>query len=293
MMYRRKIGDAEVFNIVEMIAPTHDPAMLYPALGPEGLRDVADRLTPDHFWPATGKLIIGIQIWVVKLGEDVIVIDTGVGNGKPRGLPRFDRLNTLAPVWLSAIGATPEAVTHVINTHLHGDHVGGNTVASGDGWTAAFPNARYWMPQRDYDYWLPRYHEAKGIGETEAFTDGVMPLVEAGKVTFYGEGQEIVPGLTMKAAYGHTPGMMRADLTCADEAGVFCADIFHSPLQILRPDINTVIDVLPEVAQATRMTFLAEMADTGALVMPCHFGAPHAVRIVRDGDGFGFVPDVV
>lgn len=287
-MQHRTIGKADVFNIVELIGPTHDPAMLYPTLPRAEFDALAPELTPAHYVPGNDRLIVGIQIWVVKLGEEIIVIDTGVGNAKPRGLPRFDRLNTLVPAWFDAIGAGPAQVTQVINTHLHGDHVGWNTVAdaSGDSWTATFPNATYWMPQKDFDWWHPRFIDAKGIGETEAFTDAVMPLVEAGKVRFYGEGQEFAPGLVAKPAYGHTPGQMRIDLESEGEKGVFCADIFHSPLQILRPDINTVVDVEPEVARATRHAFLEEMADSGTWVMPCHFGAPHCVRITRSENGF-------
>lgn len=293
MMHHRKIGAADVFNVVELIGPTHDPAMLYPDLPRAAFDALIPALTPAHYAPGVDRLIIGIQIWVAKLGDEVIVIDGGVGNGKPRGLPRFDRLNTLVPAWLAAAGAAPEQVTQVINTHLHGDHVGWNTVADGDGWRTTFPNARYWLPQKDHDFWHPRYLQDKGIGETEAFTDAVDPVLASGQAMFYEAGQQFAPGLTARAAHGHTPGMMRVDLESEGARGVFCADIFHSPLQILRPDINTVVDVQPDIARATRAAFLDEMADTGTLVMPCHFGAPHCVRITRVEDGYGFTPEDV
>ena len=289
MMNHRKIGAADVRNITEIIGPTHPPGMLFPDLPRDAFEALAPRLTPAHYAPGNDRLIIGIQIWVVRLGDEVIVIDTGIGNGKPRGLPRFDRLNTLVPAWLDAAVGGADAVTQVIMTHLHGDHVGWNTVADGDGWAPTFRNAGYWMPQKDFDFWHPRFVEANGIGETEAFTDAVMPLIDSDKVRFYGEGQEFAAGLVARTNYGHTPGQMRIDLTTQDARGVFCADVFHSPLQILRPDINTVIDVEPEVARANRLQFLAEVADTGTLVMPCHFGAPHCVYVTREGDGFGFV----
>ena len=288
MMYHRKIGAADIYNFVEIIGPTHDPAMLFPALPAEEFAELAPRLAPAHYAPGNGRLIVGIQIWLARLGDELIVIDTGIGNRKPRGLPRFDRLNTLFPAWLDSLGG-PGAVTQVINTHLHGDHVGWNTVADGEGWRATFPNATYWMPRKDYDYWHPRFVDARGIGETEAFTDAVMPLIESDAVRFYGEGQEFPGGLVARPAYGHTPGQMRIDLESGGQRGVFCADIFHSPLQILRPDISTAVDVEPETAHTTRAAFLAEMAESGALVMPCHFGAPHAVRIIRNGEGYDFV----
>lgn len=295
-MHHRRLGAADVFNIVEMIGPTHDPAMLYPDLARTEFETLCSALSPAHYAPAIDRLIVGIQIWVLRIGAEVIVIDTGVGNAKPRGLPRFDRLNTLVPAWLAAAGAGPDQVTQVINTHLHGDHVGWNTVADGDSWTPTFPKAQYWMPRAEYDYWHPRYVEARGIGETEAFADAVEPLIAGGNVAFYEAGQQFAPGLTARAAHGHTPGMMRIDLHSVTPdghaaRGVFCADVFHSPLQILRPDINTIVDVLPDVARATRRAFLDEMANTNTLIMPCHFGAPHCGYITRDGDGYGFAPE--
>lgn len=290
MMHHRTIGDADVYNIVELIGPTHDPARLYPDLPRGEFEKLIPSLIPAQYAASTDRLIIGIQIWIVKIGAEVIIIDTGIGNAKPRGLPRFDQLNTLVPEWLAAIGAGPEQVTQVINTHLHGDHVGWNTVADGNDWVATFPNASYWFPQIDYDWWLPIFVEKNGIGETEAFTDAVMPLVNQGRAQFYQAGHVFASGLSAASASGHTPGQMRIDLVRNGQKGVFCADIFHSPLQILRPDINTVVDVEGDIARTTRLAFLEEMADTDTLVMPCHFGAPHCVRIVRKGDGFDFVP---
>ncbi|MCB1419382.1 MAG: MBL fold metallo-hydrolase [Notoacmeibacter sp.] len=289
MMQHRRIGDADVYNITEIIGPTHDPAMLYPTLPRQEFEALIPRLVPAHYAPGNDRLIVGIQIWIVKVGDDVIIIDTGIGNGKPRGLPRFNRLNTLVAQWLDAAGAGRDAVTQVIMTHLHGDHVGWNTLADGDGWTATFPNAKYWLPEADYAYWHPKFIDTKGIGPTEAFLDAILPLVEQGRTSFYGDGQDFAPGMRAVAAPGHSPGMFRIDLESGGERGVFCADIFHSPLQILRPDINTVVDELPDVARATRKAFLDEVADTGALVMPCHFGFPHCVRIFRDGGGYRFV----
>ncbi|MCB1388767.1 MAG: MBL fold metallo-hydrolase [Rhodobacteraceae bacterium] len=291
MMHHRRIGHADVFNITELIGPTHDPAMLYPALPTADLAALVPRLAPAHYAPGIGRLVIGFQIWVVRLGSEVIVVDTGIGNAKPRGLPRFNRLNTLTPAWLAAAGAAPEQVTQVVMTHLHGDHIGGNTVPDGDSWKPAFPNARYLAPKADFDFWMPRWEAAKGVGETEALTDSIAPLVEAGRLEFYDSGAEIAPGLGAQAAPGHTPGMMRLNLSSDGARGVFCADIFHSVLQILRPDINTAIDVLQDVARQTRADFLAEVADTGTLIMPCHFGEPHCGTVAREGEGFRFVPE--
>ncbi len=290
-MHHRRIGRADVFNITELIGPTHDPAMLYPALPADDFARLVPALQPAHYAAGNGRLIVGFQIWVVRLGDEVILVDTGIGNHKPRGLPRFNRLNTLVSAWLAAAGAAPEQVTQVVMTHLHGDHVGGNTLADGEGWKPAFPNARYLAPRAEFDFWKPRWQAAKGVGETEALTDSVMPLLEQGRLEFYDDGASFAPSLTAQAAPGHTPGMMRLNLDSDGVRGVFCADIFHSVLQILRPDINTAIDVLQDEAKLTRRAFLDEVADTGTLIMPCHFGEPHCGTVERHGEGFTFRPE--
>ena len=133
MIHHHVIGDARITGVIEYSGPTHDPAFLYPAIE-EAERDAvlkanAGWLAPDHYVPHMDRLIVTIQIWVVKAGGNVILIDTGVGNRKPRAsAARMDQLNTLTMPWLEAAGAGPEQVTHVVHTHLHTDHVGWNTV---------------------------------------------------------------------------------------------------------------------------------------------------------------------
>lgn len=293
MLHERKLGAARIGNITEMIAPTHDPARIFADLPRSDFEAAAARIGPDHYCARLDRLIIGIQIWVLELGDAMVVIDTGVGNGKPRGLPRFDRLNTQVPLWLAAFGATADRVTHVINTHLHGDHIGGNTVpaAGPEGWQAAFPNATYWLPGRDLAHFRAEHARTGGSGETEAMTDGVLPLLSGGRWRSYEAGDQILPGLQARDARGHTPGQLALDLHSDGQRGVFCADIFHSPLQILHPQMNTPFCMEPDHARATRAAFLAEVADTGTLIMPCHFGAPHCGTVARDGQGYRFVPE--
>ncbi len=292
MLYHRKIGQADVYNFVELIGPTHDPEKVFPDLAQADLDANADWLAPNHIVPSMNRLVVGIQIWMLRLGDHFVVIDTGVGNAKPRGLPRFNQLNTLFPLWLKAAGVDPDGVTHVINTHLHGDHVGWNTVKNDDGANVPFfPNAQYWMPQEDADYFLPLWQADPNTPNTESLTDSVVPLMEADKVRYYGDGHEFIPGLRARPARGHTPGQHRIDLLSAGKQGIFCADVFHSPIQIVHSNVNTPFCELGDVARTTRKAFIQEVADTGTLVMPCHFGFPHCGTITSHKDGFGFQPE--
>src|SRR5438045_9629702 len=88
MIHHHSIGDATITGVIEYSGPTHDPAFLYPAVD-KAERDAvlkanASWLAPNHYAPSIDKLIVTIQLWVVRAGGNTIIIDTGVGNGQER-----------------------------------------------------------------------------------------------------------------------------------------------------------------------------------------------------------------
>ncbi|CAG2160074.1 MBL fold metallo-hydrolase [Cupriavidus numazuensis] len=142
MMQTRTVGDLKITRILEYAGPTHDPAFLFPDIDRGVLDANADWMAPHHWMPHMNKLIVTIQFWVVHAGDNIIVVDTGVGNFKPRaGIARMNMLNTLVREWMIAAGAPPEKVTHVVMTHLHADHVGWNTTWQDNRWAPTFPRA--------------------------------------------------------------------------------------------------------------------------------------------------------
>lgn len=291
MIQTRQIGRARVTRVLEYSAPTHDPAFLFPGLAQADLQALADRLAPHHYVPAMNRLIITIQMWVVQIDDKVILIDTGVGNAKPRSAPRMKNLNIRVGEWLEAAGAGFDKVTHVVQTHLHADHTGWNTVLKDGAWVPAFPNARYLMPRKDYAYWSQAIAQSPDIAMDNSWEDSVLPVIEAGLVDFIDEDVgQILGCLTVEPVPGHTPGMLSYRLCSDGEEGLFCADVFHSPVQIYRPDINTAYCVLQDIARETRARVLAEAAERGTLIMPMHFGAPYCGYIRREGDGYRLEP---
>ena len=292
MIYTRSIGDIRLTNLIEYVGPTHNPFVTFPDFDASVVARNRDWLTNAHWYAHLQRLVIAIQIWIVQTGDKVILIDSGVGNRKPRAAARMHLLNTLVPQWLAAAGASFDQVTHVVMTHLHGDHVGWNTVLDGDRWVPAFPKAHYLMPRLDFDY-FKGLHEQNPAADP-SFGDSVIPVLDAGLVDFVDEGDEIAGCLRAVFAPGHTPGQMNYWIGEGHQQAVFCADIFHHPLQITDPHLNTAFCVLPEVARKTRRDFLDRVADTGTLIMPCHFGWPHCGYVRRDSragaGGFAFVP---
>jgi len=293
MNYSRRVGDATITNVIEYIGPTHAHEYLFPDMNEGDLERHLDWMAPHHYVPSMRRFVIAMQLWVVHWRDKVIVIDTGVGNAKPRRPVRMNMLSTLTPLWLEAAGATADKVTHVVTTHLHPDHVGWNTTWTDGRWVPTFPNARYLTPKTDFDL----NHELYAAGDRGlllgAFEDSVLPIREAGLMDLIGDGDQIAGCLEVEAMPGHTAGSLHFRLRSGGEEAVFCGDIMHSPLQVAVPGLNSYADMLPELAPATRMRFLERAAERHALVMPVHFGYPHCGYIHGDGQqGYRFEPEV-
>ena len=290
MMQSRTIGDITVSRVLEYAAPTHDPAFLFPDIDPARLAAHRDLLAPHHWVQGMNRLIVTIQLWIVRAGGRVIVVDTGVGNRKQRAADRMNQLNGLVLPWLTAAGAGPDQVTDVVHTHLHSDHVGWNTVLKDSRWEPTFPKARYHMSRTDFDHYRSVLEVNPDPIIAASFKDSVTPVVDAGLATFVDPGDEIADLLAVEAAPGHSVGHVNFRIRSKGEEGLFSGDVMHSPLQIVEPWLNTTYCALPEEARRTRAALLAREAKSGALIMPMHFGIPHCGTIRREGESYTFAP---
>lgn len=291
-MQIKQIGDIRVTRIQEYSAPSHDPKFLLPEMDQQALAENESWMAPNHWIPHMNKLIVTIQLWVVHAGSNIIVVDTGVGNFKNRqDIPRMHMLNNLILEWLEAAGAPPEKVTHVVLTHLHSDHVGWNTRWVDNRWTPTFPNAKYYIPEQDFRFCEQGKNKEEKIDVFgESFNDSVMPIVNEGLSVMIRPGMEIADCLQVEDAAGHSPGQVAFRIRSQGEEAVFSGDIFHSPMQIVMPEINSGYCIYPDVARNTRYEFLNRAADSNSLILPVHFGDPYCGYIRRNGNGFSFEP---
>lgn len=284
-----QIGEALVVGLTEYFGPVHVPNLLFPAMDHDVLRGLRNEFEGVHWFESVDRLVIGFQIWILHHAGRVILIDTGVGNHKSRTTPRANKLNTVVPAWLAAADAGPDQVTDVVMTHLHSDHVGWNTQLDGERWGPTFPKATYHIPKDDYA-WFREFNLSGKAKDGGSFYDSVEPVMEAGLARFVSPGDRVAGCLDAAAAFGHTPGQLNYWLQSGGRTAVFAGDVLHHPVQVYRPAWNTVVDIQPEIAAATRAAFLERVADSGTLVLPCHFGPPNCGFIRRDGEGYAFVP---
>ncbi|MFJ4626958.1 MBL fold metallo-hydrolase [Streptomyces sp. NPDC088847] len=253
-------------------------------------------LVPDFWDPDTEDAWMRSQAVVVKSGGRTILVDAGIGNHKPRPyLPPFDQLDTSFLDSLREAGADPADVDIVINTHLHVDHVGWNTRLDGDQWVPTFPNAVYLFPKADFDHWNPEAGSVPPGGLTAApvFTDSILPVVHAGLARFYDGPHVVDEHVTLEPAPGHSPGSSVVRLRSGSGSAVIAGDVLHTPMEVLHPDEGACFDEDPELAERSRLRFLAQAADRHDAVIAGHFPVDRAAVIGRRGDGYvieGWMP---
>jgi glyoxylase-like metal-dependent hydrolase (beta-lactamase superfamily II) len=283
-MNRVRLGRASVARIVEFQFEL--ATSFFPRTPPSGWRDNADLLVPDFFDPDTDRWRIAVQSWVVEVDGLTVVVDTGVGNDRQRPhMPPLDHLNTAFLAALQSAGIDRGAVDVVVNTHIHSDHVGWNTMLDDDirdTWVPTFPNARYVVPAADYHYFAP---DGPAARNQLVFADSVLPIDEAGQLVQWSDNHQISRSLRLRPAPGHTPGSSVLWLD-AGQPAVFVGDLTHSPLQLRLPDDPCAFDVDATAATVTRRRVLTEAAQAKAAVVPAHYPGRGGATIRAVADQF-------
>ena len=247
--------------------------------------DHADLLVPTFVNPDTRRWRVAIQTWVIDVDGLRVLIDTGVGNGRERpAIPVLHHLDTGFLQALTAAGVSPDSVDVVLNTHLHSDHVGWNTMASGGAWVPTFPNARYLLPEADFRHFCP---DGPGCDDAArlVFDDSVAPVLEAGQVELFSGEHQLSDSVWLRPAAGHTPGSSVLWLD-AGRPAVFVGDLTHCPIQIPRPSDPCAFDVDAAAAAATRKRVFTEAARRRAAVIPAHYPGHGGATLVARGDAF-------
>jgi glyoxylase-like metal-dependent hydrolase (beta-lactamase superfamily II) len=279
------LGEVTITRVVEIPRSAYPTTSMLPEATPAAIARHHGWLKPDFFDESTGDLGSRIQTWVVRMPGRVILIDTGVGNGKTRH--ESPLWNNRQGTWLddlAAVGVTPERVDTVVCTHLHVDHVGWNTRREGERWVPTFPNARYVVHGEEWEFW--RWETEHGREPSGCIADSVLPVVADGRVDLVGPDARIAPGLAFEPTPGHTPGHVAVRLSTPGGEAVFAGDLMHRTVQVAEPQWNSQFCHDGARARKTREAFVERHADSGVLVLPAHF--PRPGFIVRANGGFRF-----
>ncbi len=276
-------GDMIIHRIIEQEVPFLPALDTLPGLTPEVLDENRSWLQPAAL-DAQDRLIFCFQSYVVHTPHHVVLIDSCIGNDKPRPA-RADWDRKTDHTYLAALaaaGLSVEDIDIVMCTHLHADHVGWNTRLEGGRWVPTFPKARYVFGEREYALWTDRHaHEP-----VPPFADSVLPIVEAGRADLVQDAFQLGDHVRLLPTPGHTPGHVAITLGRDGTDAVMTGDLIHSPLQARYPELSTRFDMDGAQAAITRRRFLETYCDTTTLCCTAHFPSPSTGRITRWGDGF-------
>ncbi|MBD8959306.1 MAG: MBL fold metallo-hydrolase, partial [Clostridiales bacterium] len=216
-------GDTQIYRLVETGDAGDIIRRIVPAMTAAAIRPYAAR------FPACADgdrhVLAPVQSFLLFADGRRILIDTGIGNGKPLcgdwgGLDTdwLDRLAAVAP---------PETIDTVICTHLHADHVGWNTRRQNGVWTPTFPRAAYCLPAGDLADLRARLPELSP-DDVCVLRDSIEPVLAAGTAVPVPDGaRAITDTVSLVPTPGHTPHHLAVRLTAGGRTLLFCGDLFY------------------------------------------------------------------
>jgi glyoxylase-like metal-dependent hydrolase (beta-lactamase superfamily II) len=223
---------------------------------------------------------MAFNCYLVRTGAHNILIETGLGDkrdARARSFMKLPEITEQLPEALWRRGVDPESIDIVVNSHLHWDHVGGNTILRGDRGIPAFPRARYVASRGEWEHAHERH-----VRDTGSYLDANYdPLVESGQMTLVEGDYEIAPGVWMRRAPGHNRDM--AVVTAESRGQTFCffSDLVPTAAHV-QPTWVAAFDLSPIQTIDTKMQWLAAAVDGDWQCAFAHETRLAFARIVRD-----------
>ncbi|MCB1647786.1 MAG: MBL fold metallo-hydrolase, partial [Pseudomonadales bacterium] len=214
-----------------------------------------------------------------------IIVDTCIGNDKPRNVPAWNQLQLPFLEDLAQAGHSRESFDLVLCTHLHVDHVGWNTMLVDGQWVPTFPNARYLIARQEYDYWNSENNDGE-FGDI--MSDSVRPVYDAGLMDLVDIDAQICPEVRLEPTTGHTPGHVSIHISSQGQHALITGDCFHHPCQIAHTEWSSSADYDQQASRVTRDRLLNQYGDEDVLIIGTHFATPTAGYFRRDGADYWF-----
>jgi len=276
--YRFQLGDAEVTVVSDGALTLGDPKGTFTGVGEDELR----KMLSDNFL-SPSNVVLEQNSPIVNTGDKLVLFDTGLGTAKGFG-PTTGRQQKS----MKDAGIKPEDVDAVVFSHAHPDHVGGVVDENNK---VLFPNAQFYIAQNDFDFWTDEGKLNGGMKDFIAHArKNLMPVRD--RITFYKDGQEILPGIQALSAPGHTVGHTIFMITSQGKSFAYLADLTHHPILLLeKPRMEFAYDTDPKQAVNSRVKMLDMLAANRIPVMAYHYPWPGIGHVVKTGEGFHYIPE--
>jgi glyoxylase-like metal-dependent hydrolase (beta-lactamase superfamily II) len=278
-----KIGNFHCYVLFDGILKYIDPSHL---LFPNAPRDSLNMALKSRHLSVESwrEWISDYSCMLIDTGTYKVLIDTGLGS--------FNPFTGMLKDNLQKIGIAPGDIDIVLFTHGHPDHIGGAVDPNG---RSVFVNATYMMSRQEWSFWmsdpesalkkagLDKEHRASVVW----FAEQCLPPLQDQMQT-HDTGTEIVSGIEVLEAFGHTPGHQVVRVFSEGEELLVMGDAFIQPLHIEHPEWCPMVDVIPEAAIQTRSKLICMAVERQALVSCFHYPFPCLGHIIGSNDRFQF-----
>ena len=245
------------------------------------------KLSPDEY----NRVPLHLNCLLIKSDGKNILVDTGLGHKLDAKGERNFGYDTSQGTLLSGLadlGLAPEDIDIVVDTHLHADHCGGNTMFHPETGeiVPTFPNAEYWIQRLE---WADAMYPNERTRATYLL-DNYRPLSKTGKLRLLNGDTPVATGVRTVITRGHTRAHQSVLIESAGEYGFFVADMASLSYHFERTAWVTAYDVEPLENIETKRRWQNWAADTGATVLFQHDPHIRAAKLRRDGRHFKLEP---
>lgn len=227
---------------------------------------------------AEGGESLDILSLFIDTGNHKILVDTGCG---PVIEPDAGRLARN----LEKEGIKTIDIDLILHTHTHLDHCTGTFDAEG---RLMFPNARYILSRREWEFINAKPPEGEDPKIFAAARNWYVKIPE--KIDLVEDNTEIIPGIKLLLAPGHTPGSSMFELTSGNQQLLCIGDLIHSFIEFKYPEYYIMLDVEPKKALEMRNRVFSQAAKSDTVLFVSHFPPPGLGRVVKNVELFGWKP---
>jgi glyoxylase-like metal-dependent hydrolase (beta-lactamase superfamily II) len=236
---------------------------------------------------ATGQsgdtLQMANNVTVIRSQSAVILVDAGTG---PRHQPTAGKLIEN----LKAAGISADAVTHVVLTHGHPDHLWGTLDANDN---PIYPNASYVVSAAEWDVWADPdvVRKLPAVLPKERVAAGAKNHLSRikDKVRMVRDGDEIVSAVRVIDTPGHTPGHISVEVAGGDGLIIAGDALTHIVISFQHPSWRVPVDHEPDRGISTRLRLLDRLAAEKRRLISAHLRFPGAGFVERKDGAYRFV----
>jgi glyoxylase-like metal-dependent hydrolase (beta-lactamase superfamily II) len=248
-------------------------------------------IVPKNLWQriykpdAQNRIRLAARSLLVEANGKWILIDTGIGNkfddkkNQIYGIEKFPGIIAQ----LKEIGITELEISVVINSHLHWDHAGGNTIRHGNDWIPAFPNARYVIQRGEFDFATHLNERTRGSYRIEDY----VALEKLGYFDFVDGDSMIVPGVQVVRSGGHVPYHQCVSLHSDSKKAFFLGDLLPTHGHLSYPYIMA-FDLNPLETLEKKKEYLEQAMQEDWLLFFVHDPDHPCGKIVKTESGIEF-----